>query len=715
MTNDELFNSLLERFENEEDKKIILDAYNYAKEIYGDEIRLNKESLLSHAVNVAIITHDICPDTSAIASGLLHETLKKGTITRNDIKERFGEEIAFLVESVDKLNKISLNSSSDAIIMSERNILVGLAEDFRVIVIKLADRLHNMRTLYAISETSQKEKARETLEVLAPIAHRLGIHTIKSELEDLSLMYYKPEVYKDIVDTLNSTKNERNELVEKMKYEISSMLDEHGIKHEIKGRAKSIYSIYKKLSKGKTFSSIYDLLALRVFVDKEEECYKVLGLIHSKFKPIPKRFKDYIAMPKSNMYQSLHTTVLGFDGKIFEIQIRTYEMDEIAENGIAAHWAYKEGGSGTKAVKTAVEQKLLFFKSIMELNEEKKDDYDFVNAVKEQMMSSDSIYVYTPKGDVFELPSGSTPIDFAYRVHTEVGNKMVGAIVNDNIVPLDYKLNSGDIVKINTNKNSKGPSYEWINMAATVSARDKIKSFFSKIDKKEYIKNGEELLQNAIRKKKMDFQTFYGDEILNKVFNEYKISSKDELYFDIGSGKLNATAILNFVTDESVSKEEEIVNRILNGTSKEIEITSDIIVPGIDKIKTQLASCCTPIKGDEIIGYISKGKGITVHRRKCHNIENNERVIDVFWNDSINKKFPTTILIHAEYNDKLLLDIINKSSLDNVSVEGINVLSKGSVYIYQAEIMVTDTDTLRKYIDDLYLIPNIRKVERIIK
>ncbi len=715
MESGQIFNDLLSHFNNSYDKGLIENAYSYAKEKYGDEKRLNKESLLSHAVNVALIVADICPDTNAIVSGLLHEVLKNDRATVEDIKLNFGEEVSFLVESVNKLNKISLNSSSDAIIMSERNILVGLAEDFRVIVIKLADRLHNMRTLYAISETSQKEKARETLEVLAPIAHRLGIHTIKGELEDLSLMYYKPDVYKDIVDTLNKSKNDRDQLVVSMKSEISNLLNEHNIKHEIKGRAKSIYSIYKKLSKGKTFNTIYDLLALRVFVETEEECYKVLGLIHSKFKPIPKRFKDYIAMPKSNMYQSLHTTVFGIDGNLFEVQIRTYEMDEIAENGIAAHWAYKEGGNGTKAVQTAVEQKLQFFKSIMELNEEKQDDYDFVSAVKEQMVIQDSIYVYTPKGDVFELPSGSTPIDFAYKIHTEVGNKMVGAIVNNNIVPLDYKLNSGDIVKINTNQNSRGPSYEWLNIVTTVSARDKIRSFYSKIDKQEYIKLGEEAIQNILRKKKYNFNDFYNDEVLEKIYDEYKLSNKDELHLDIGSGKLNAVTVVNFAMGENASKEDAIVNRVLNNTPKEIDIDTDVIVSGIDRIKTQLASCCSPVKGDKIIGYITKGNGITIHRTCCHNIDDSERTIDVFWNDSVNRKFMATILIHAEYSDKLLLDIINKSSLDNVSVEGINVLSKGNIYIYQAEVLVNDVDVLKKYMDDLYSISNIKKIERIIK
>ena len=362
-----------------------------------------------------------------------------------------------------------------------RKILVGLTNDVRVIIIKLAERLDDMRTLWVLTREEQKAIAQETIEVLTPIAHRLGMNKIKGELEDLSLRYYKPDIYFDIVDKLNQTKKQRDESVNKMINAVSEILNENGIKHTIKGRSKSIYSIYKKLDKGKKFSEIYDLLALRVFVDKETECYQALGVIHSKYKPMPKRFKDYIANPKTNMYQSLHTTVFGVDDFLYEIQIRTYEMDEVAERGIASHWSYKEQGSNKLATKNNMENKLQFFRSIMELNSEDTTDEEFVASVKQEFNST--IYVYTPRGDVIELPSGATPIDFAYKVHSGVGDKMVGAIVNDILVPLDYELKNEDVVKINTNKNSTGPSLEWVNMAKTPQAKNKIKSFFNKLNK----------------------------------------------------------------------------------------------------------------------------------------------------------------------------------------------------------------------------------------
>ena len=390
-------------------------------------------------------------DYSTLAAALLHDVIEDTDVTKEELEKLFGSEIALLVDGVTKINKINFETTNAAVIANQRKILVGLCEDVRVIFIKLADRLHNMRTLWIHSEKKQKENALETLEILTPIAHRLGMNTIKSELEDLSLRYLKPDVYFDIVEKLNQTKAKRDEAVLQMEKNVSEILNNNGIKHKIKGRSKSIYSIYKKLDKGKKFEDIYDLLALRVFVDTKEECYRALGLIHSKYHPIPNRFKDYIAMPKTNMYQSLHTTVFGYDGYLYEIQIRTYEMDEIAERCIATHWSYKEGTSGN--IQNNMEQKLQFFRSIIELNQEELTDEEYMKNVTNDVFN-DTIYVYTPKGDVIELPNGSTPIDFAYRVHSKVGDSMVGAIVNNNIVPLDYKLQDNDIIKINTNKNS---------------------------------------------------------------------------------------------------------------------------------------------------------------------------------------------------------------------------------------------------------------------
>ena len=456
ITIEDLVNKFKNYNNNEKDIKLIKDAYEYAEKKHFGQKRISGDDYILHPLNVALILTEISADAPCMAAALLHDTIEDSDASKEEIENLFGPEVALLVDGVTKINKINFTSDSEASAAYQRKILVGLSEDVRVIIIKLADRLHNMRTINVLSEEKQKRKAKETLEILTPVAHRLGIYKIKSELEDLSLRYLKPDAYFEIVEKLNQKKSERDEAVSKMLGEVSTLLTEHNIPHEIKGRSKSIYSIYNKMSKGKRFDDIYDILALRVFVDTEQECYLALGLIHSKYKPVPKRFKDYIAMPKTNLYQSLHTTVFGIDGDLFEIQIRTYEMDKIAEYGIASHWSYKEGSDGS--TKDKMEQKLQIFRNIIELNEDSSTPEEFVSSVKKDILSNDVIYVYTPKGDVIELPVDSTPVDFAYKVHSEVGDRMVGAIVNDNIVPLDYKLSTGDIIKINTNKASK-PGY----------------------------------------------------------------------------------------------------------------------------------------------------------------------------------------------------------------------------------------------------------------
>ena len=482
ITIDELIEKFKKYNNNEKDMDLIRRAYDYAEKKHFGQKRISGDDYILHPLNVALILTEISADAPCMAAALLHDTVEDSDATKEEIEKLFGSEVALLVDGVTKINKINFNSDSEASAAYQRKILVGLSEDVRVIIIKLADRLHNMRTLDVMSEEKQKKKAKETLEILTPVAHRLGIYKIKSELEDLSLRYLKPDAYFDIVEKLNQKKVERDAAVSKMMDEVSSLLKEHNIPHEIKGRSKSIYSIYNKLSKGKPFSDIYDILALRVFVDTEQECYIALGLIHSKYKPVPKRFKDYIAMPKTNLYQSLHTTVFGIDGELFEIQIRTYDMDKIAEYGIASHWSYKEHKDGAAASKDIMEQKLQIFRNIIELNEDSSTPEEFVSSVKKDILSSDVIYVYTPKGDVMELPEGSTPVDFAYKVHSEVGDRMIGAIVNDNIVPLDYKLNNGDIIKINTNKAST-PSKDWLSFVVTTGAKNKIRAYFSRLEK----------------------------------------------------------------------------------------------------------------------------------------------------------------------------------------------------------------------------------------
>lgn len=717
LTFDELYEKVCTYIKKDSERKLISKAYLFAFEKHFGQKRLSGEDYIVHPLNVAYILSDINADASTICAAILHDTIEDCDVTYDDIVKKFGKEIADLVNGVTKINKLKFTCDNEAVIANHRKIIVGLSEDVRILIIKLADRLHNMRTLWILSEKSQKANAKETLDILTPIAHRLGMNQIKSELEDLSLRYYKPDVYFSIVEKLNQTRKERDLIVEKMMAGVSELLNKEGIKHEIKGRAKSIYSIYKKLDKGKKFSDIYDLLALRVFVNTEQECYQTLGIIHSKYRPIPKRFKDYIAMPKTNMYQSLHTTVFGLEGYLFEIQIRTYEMDEIAERGIASHWSYKENGSNVKAaMQNAMEQKLQFFREIMELKEEESNAEDFVRSVQEDVLKN-TIYVFTPKGDVIELPQGSTPIDFAYRVHSGVGDTMVGALVNGNIVSLDYVLNDGDIIKINTNKNSAGPSREWIDIAFTSQAKNKIKSFYNKIDKEEYLKQGTDLLQKEVRKRKIPFAEFFNNDNLAKLFDEYHVGDLNELHINIGNGRLSPIQIVNTYASTGRTKEEIILDKVNNVERKPVAAKNDIIVRGIDEIKANIAACCKPIPGDEIVGYISKGNGINVHRTVCPNVnEEEERIIDVSWNEEVSKKYSTDLLISADDNKDLLLNIISKSSGSEITIQSINSHVNGqNRHLVTINVLVADTEKLEKFMHDLMMIPQVTNVERNIK
>lgn len=690
-------------------------AYFFAEKTHEGYERLTGEPHLIHMLNVSYILTDMNADEATLTAGLLHDVLEHNRVPREELTSLFGEEVTTLVEGITLINSLNFSGDKKSVVANHRKILVGLSEDVRVIFIKLADRLHNMRTLWVLPESEQREKARETLDILVPIAHRLGMNHVKGELEDLCLRYLKPDIYFSIVEKLNQSKKDRDHMVEVMKENVSRILNNEGIKHEIKGRAKSIYSIYKKLDKGKQFDSIFDLYALRIFVDTKEQCYQALGLIHSKYKPMPNRFKDYIARPKANMYQSLHTTVFGVEKYLFEIQIRTYEMDEIAENGIASHWSYKESGSTVKAsLQNAMEQKLQFFKSIIELKDSEVNDEEFVKSVNEEINSN--IYVFTPNGDVIELPNGSTPIDFAYRVHSNVGNTMVGAIVNDAIVPLDYKLKHNDIVRINTNKNSVGPNKEWVNMAHTTQAKNKIKSFFHKIDKQEYLKRGEEMLNKELRKRKVAFGEFFSHDNIATILTELKCDTMDELFICVGNGKFPVGSIVNIIYNETESKEDLILKRTQNKEVKLPTIKTDVIVEGIDNIKINIASCCKPVPGDNIVGYITKGNGITIHRSLCPNIiEETERTIDVHWNEKITKKYPTTILVEAMDQRNTLLDIISKTSNSDMVVEGIKTIPSSDNYMYEITVLVPNLDSLSKFMNDIYAIPNIIKIERIIK
>lgn len=708
-TIDDLIEKVKVYINDSESIEKIRKAYTYAQEKHSGQYRLSGEEYIIHPLCTAIILTTVYADADTICAGLLHDVIEDCDVTKQELEETFGKDIAKLVDGVSKISKMHFSTENEALVEYYKKIIVGMSEDVRVIIIKLADRLHNMRTLWALPKERQKIKAKEVLEILAPIAHHLGIHKIKSELEDLSLRYLKPDVFYDIAEKLNTTKLERDNEVNEMINEVSNMLKEHNIKFEIKGRSKSIYSIYKKMEKGKKFSELYDLLALRILVDTEQECYTALGLIHSKFKPMPKRFKDYIAMPKVNGYQSLHTTIFGIDGQIFEVQIRTHAMDEIAENGVAAHWAYKEKKNLNERTQNSTEAKLQFFKSIMELDVEKMSSEEFVNSVKDEILN-DNIYVFTPKGDIFELPRESTPIDFAYKIHTDVGDTMVGAIVNNNIVSLDYKLKNNDIVKIITNRNSS-PSKEWLNIAKTTQAKNKIKNYFTKSEKEIYIERGKEYLEKELRKKKISFQDFFTDSNIAVILKDTKCADLEDVHLCIGNNKFSASYVVNLIVKQTEPQEAKpvVIQKVKDNEN-------DIIVAGIDKIKVNVSNCCNPLPGDEIIGYISKNNGITVHRIVCPNVERLEdRMVSVKWGENPKSKYLTSILITSKRTDKAMLEIMQKASTSNISIDNIKTLNRADNVTYEVDLWVNSLEKLNNFIRDLNQLGYIENVERVLR
>jgi len=707
ITINDLLKKVEKNIKDTEQLKCIKAAYDYAYESHKGKKRLTEEEYIMHPLNVAYILSDLNVDYLTIMGALLHETINNGGKTEEELKIEFGSEISSIVATISKINKLELQDDSDSSATYLRNVLVGLAEDVRVLYIKLADRLHNMRTIWAVSDRKQKRKANETMNVLVPIAHRLGINSIKSELENLSLKYLKPEVYNDILEKLNHTVEELNDVLEEMKESISDILRENGLAFEIKGRVKSVYSIYNKLNNGKKWNDIYDFLALRVFVDKVSDCYLAVGLIHSKYRPIPKRFKDYIAMPKENMYQSLHTTVFGIEGHLFEVQIRTYEMDEIAEKGIASHWSYKEKGS--KKVQNMMEQKLEMFRNIIESND---NDIELEEKVSSELLN-DLIYVFTPKGDVVELPKGSTPIDFAYRIHSKVGDTMVGAIVNDQIVPLSYELQDNDIVKIKTNVAST-PNKDWLNIVKTTQAKNKIKSYFSKQDRTIYSERGKEILEKEIRKRKLSISEVLSDENINKITKDLKLKDLEEIYLSIGSLRYTAGYIINLTSEDKQDIADALIGKFINSNNNKSEnYKSDILVAGTDDILVNLAKCCKPIKGDEIVGFITKGQGISVHRKDCVNIKGiSERIIDCLWNDNGTNTYPTDIYIEVFSGKNYLVDILSKATMLNIMIDSFKTNENNNKTVYELTIKTKNKEELDKFINSLEMLEFVIKVSK---
>ena len=698
ITYDELYEKVKKIIKKEEELDAINRAYAFALEKHGDRKRLNGDDYMSHPLEVANILVGLNVDYVAIVCAILHETVNHSDTTLNEIKEEFGDEIASIIHSISKINKLELSDDKDSSAQYLRKVLVGMSEDVRVLFIKLADRLHNMRTLYALPPEVQKQKANETTSVLIPIAHRLGINSVKSELEDLCLKYTKPEVYNDIVEKLDASREELNDLLNQMKESISDILTENGISFKIKGRVKSVHSLFNKMDNGKRWNDIYDILALRVFVDTEQDCYLAIGLIHSKYRPMPRRFKDYIANPKENMYQSLHTTIFGTDGHLFEVQVRTYEMDEIAEKGIASHWSYKE--KGAVKIQSMMEQKLEMFRNMIDANQNVATDAEFVSNVNSELLS-DLIYCYTPKGDVLELPKGSTPIDFAYRIHSGVGDRTIGAIVNDQIVPLDYVLEDGDIVKINTSK-EPNPKKAWLNFAKTSQARSKIKSFFSKQDRIDYINAGKEMIEKELRRRKLSFSDVLTEENLDKVLKDIHATDLEDMYLSVGSLRYTAGYIINLIFEDKKDVMDIYLGKMNNGfASSNKAVKGDIIVAGTDDILVTIAKCCKPVKGDEIIGYITKGEGIAVHKKDCINIKDSHRLIDVSWNMDSNSTYLTDLKIKVLKGKNQLLDIITKASQKDIYIESVKTIEELDYTVFAVTVKTTSSTQLENFISDV--------------
>ncbi|MCI8498950.1 MAG: bifunctional (p)ppGpp synthetase/guanosine-3',5'-bis(diphosphate) 3'-pyrophosphohydrolase [Bacilli bacterium] len=707
---EELIKRVSEYLDNSKVEKI-KRALDFSLKYKNTTVDYNGDEFLLHVLRTAIILTELHSDDTCISASLIGWLpVHIEEIEIADLASEFDEQIVETVSSLQKISKLKLKDEEEESAIYLRKVLVGLSSDARVIIIKLASRLDNLRKVYTKPSAFQKNKCIETKNVLIPIAHRLGINYIKSELEDLCLKYLKPEAYDEVLDNLNASYEELNSYIEEMKAELSDIMCEQNISFRIKGRVKSIHSLHAKLAKGKKWKDIYDVLALRIIVKKESECYLAIGLIHSKYRPIPKRFKDYIAKPKENMYQSLHTGVVGPNGKVFEIQIRTEEMDEIAECGIASHWSYKEHGS--KAIQKLMEQKLEVFRDSIDDN---SSDEELIKEFKENFIEK-MIYIFTPKGDVIELPEGSTPVDFAYKIHSHIGDTITDAIVNDQIVPLNYTLKTDDIVRVNTSDKST-PNKDWLEFVKTSQARNHIKAYFNKQTQMGYIERGEESFTKEVKKRNLKLSDILTDENLSILKKEHKIDSVENLYFNIGAHRYTAKYILDFLTEERLSAEEKILNKISTPSTAEFKNhKTDVLVEGCEDILINLANCCKPIYGDDIVGYITKGNGITIHKEDCTNLKDmEERLIDVAWKENKEGEYMARLLLRTNNIDNNVLDIVMKSSQRKLTIDTLNTIKNGDRIDYEIMVVVPDVETLKQFMIDLESLPFVTSVEREVK
>lgn len=677
------------------DLDVVNKAFNLAFEAHKEQKRESGEPYIIHPIDVAVILAELGMDTSTIVAGLLHDVIEDTDYTYEDIKNIFSEEIANLVGGVTKITKMEYKSKEEQQADNFRKMLLAMANDIRVIIIKLADRLHNMRTLKYMPKEKQKRISKETLDIYAPIAHRLGISKVKWELEDLCFRYLHEEEYYDLVNQIAEKRVERETYIAKTIEDLYEKLEEAGIDSDIDGRPKHFYSIYRKMiTKNKSIEQIFDLTAIRILVNSVKDCYEVLGIVHTIYKPIPGRFKDYIAMPKPNMYQSLHTTVIGPQGKTFEIQIRTFEMHKTAEYGIAAHWKYKEGDASDSKEKS-FENKLAWLRDMLEWQKETSDAEEFMEGFKINLFT-DEIFLFTPKGVVIDLPNGATPIDFAYRIHTDIGNKCVGAKVNGKIVPLDYQLKTGQIVEILTSNSSKGPNMDWLNIAKSNQAKSKIRSWFKKAKKEENITKGKEVFERELKKQGVHYADIAKGESYDKFIKRYNINCMDDLYALVGLGAIVASSFVLKLKEESLFKDEKTREENLNKAIEENisktekrkkENNYGVTVKGEDNLMVRFAKCCNPVPGDDILGYITKGRGVSIHRRDCSNLQNlieedSQKVVDVAWGVAKGVAYMAEIQVKTEDRPGVLSDIMNVIVESKLPLNALNAKSAKSNLAY---------------------------------
>lgn len=716
---------LCRTYMNEKSIEFVEKALDFATQAHQEQRRLSGEAYIIHPIQVAGILAKMRLDPDTVATGFLHDVVEDTDYTLQDITDHFSEAVAFLVDGVTKLGKIKFQSKEEQLAENHRKMLLAMAKDIRVVMVKLADRLHNMRTLKFQKPHKQLEKSQEALDIYAPLAERIGMSAIKWELEDIALRYINPAAYYDIVHKMDAKRDEREAYIQVVIQDILSSVQELNIEAEVYGRPKHLYSIYRKMvDQNKEFDDIYDLLAVRVLVDSIKECYGVLGLIHTKWKPMPGRFKDYIAMPKSNMYQSIHTTVIGPQGKPVEVQIRTHFMHEVAEYGLAAHWAYKEGKAGDREPVDNIQKQLKWFRDLVDYQDDADDASQFMEFIKEDVFK-DQVYIFTPRGDVFELPAGSGPIDFAYHIHTEIGNKTIGAKVNGNIVPLNYILKNGDIVEILTNPNSNGPSRDWLKFTKTSKARNRIKRYFKLQERDRNSELGQQMLDKALKENDTSLKTELKGNKEKDLLDRFNFYQLTDLYAAIGLGELSIHTILSYLNIRQDKEEESLRSNVINKEVTEAPPKrtsvheSGVVVEGVDNLMIRLSRCCNPVPGDEIIGYITRGRGISVHRKDCANLRSepdlNHRTIDVHWesDNQLGDDYETEVEVIGFDRAGLFNDVLHVVNHTVKNLKRINgKINDESIATITLRLMISNTRQLDDLMVKLKNVPEVYEVKR---